>query len=105
MTSQKMLTWICVYPADETVSKFKRATYAFAYAFILISNLCVLASSVAFFLKYVSVDLEQSLYAVFQITAYGSMTYLIIVSFLLRSKIPLVFDDLAKIYEASMFNL
>lgn len=63
--------------------------------------MCAVIASAIFFLKFVSVDLNQSLYAMFQIAAYTNVTYIYIAAFLLRHKITAVFDSLTEIYEES----
>lgn len=100
-TSQKVLTWLCVYPADKNTSFLKRCAYVALYFYVLIGNMSVLISSIVFFVTYVSTDFELSLYAVFQMAAYTSSTYLMLLAYTLRNQITSVFDGLARIYEAS----
>lgn len=100
-TSQKVLTWLCVYPADRNTSFLKKCAYVALYFYVLIGNMSVLISSMVYFATYVSTDFELSLYAVFQIAAYTSSTYLMLLAYTLRYKITAVFDGLARIYDAS----
>lgn len=51
-------------------------------------------SSVAFFLKIVSYDLEKSLAAVFQIAGYTCAIYVHVVLLFTRQKVAALFDDL-----------
>lgn len=60
-----------------------------------------LVTSIAYISKYVSVDLENSLYALFQIAAYGMQVYLIIIGFILWSKFSRMFPILQQIYDDS----
>lgn len=48
----------------------------------------------------ISIDLEESLYALFQISAFSGLTYMCIVAFLLRNEITVFLGTLSQIYDA-----
>lgn len=71
----------------------------FTSAIILIAFSALIASLV-FFLKRVSYDLNESLYALFQIIGMSSVLYMFMVMLFLRHKMHTIFEILADIYEA-----
>lgn len=79
---------------------------AFAFALALtITNAFV--SSLLYFWKFVAIDLEEALYALYQIVGLISLIYLMfVVVFFSRSKIIATFNKLLDIYKASeRFNI
>lgn len=99
-TNQRVLTWLCVRPMDADENQWKKLFYiAFTITFLTI-DLTGLFSSIAFFLINISIDLEESLYALFQISAFLGLTYMCIVAFLLRYKITAFLGTLSQIYDA-----
>lgn len=98
-TPQKIFVLFCVYPADEVGWK-KIACGIFTTA-LIISNICGFLSSAVFFLNYVSVDLEISLYALFTVFGFLISIYADLFVFFSRHKIYNVFTKLSDIYETS----
>lgn len=93
-TNRRVLTWLCIYPADENTSKWqKRAHIAFS-AFVFAANIFVFGASCIYFYKYASADLATSLMALCQISAWFSVLYIGIITFLSRHKITAVIDSL-----------
>lgn len=68
----------------------------------LIANACTVAASATFFAKFVSNDLHESLYALFQITAYSQVVCIYIIAFIMRHKIETIFEHLQNLYDASI---
>lgn len=101
VTTKKFLTWLCICPLDENSNKSKKL-FCIAFSVIFIGNQVVaFAGSLTFFLKYVSIDLEVCLYALFQLAAEVGVMYMIIVAFIHRFKIAALFENLSKIYDES----
>lgn len=98
-TPQKIFVLFCVYPADEVGWK-KLACGIFTMA-LIVSNICGFLSSAVFFLNYVSVDLEISLYALFTVFGFLISIYADVFVFFSRHKIYNVFTKLSDIYETS----
>lgn len=61
--------------------------------------LSMLAACVAFFVKFVSIVLEESLYALFQISTLSGILYSMIVVFNSRHEVKTIFDKLSTIYD------
>lgn len=98
---QQVLSWFCVCLTSDTKSVGSRiASITFSFS-CLIANACAVAASATFFAKFVSIDLEESLYALFQITAYSQVVYIYIMAFILRHKVTAIFGNLLKIYNTS----
>lgn len=102
--NRKWLTWLCVYPIENDASRKKKiACVAFALTVILVLTLALIAS-VVFFLRFVSNDLEGALYALSFIIGFSACLYIVLIAFIKRQKIVLVFSDLAQIYDSSKYH-
>lgn len=99
-TNQRVLTWLCIRPMNTDENRWKKLFYImFSITFVSI-DLTALFSSIAFFFINISIDLEESLYALFQISAFSGLTYMCIVAFLLRNEITVFLGTLSQIYDA-----
>lgn len=58
-------------------------------------------SSLAYVLKFIFIDLEEGLWALFQFCGLTNMLYVMIISFISRYKIKSIFDSLSIIYDSS----
>lgn len=96
---QQVLVWLCIHPFREKMHKWKKCTcVAFSLSGFIV-NLCTVISSVAFFLKTVSVNFEESLYTLMQICPFISVVNVTITAFFLRNRIGEMFEKLFNIYE------
>lgn len=91
-TTRKVLTWYCI------CTKESRKRHIIFSVVCLLANMSAVVASVTFFLKFVAVNLELSLYALFQISAYSNVVYIYTIAIILRNKVPAIFDGLATIY-------
>lgn len=97
---QLIFSWISVYPATNETVAWKKFVFK-AFPMVLIAgNLTGLISSSIFFLKFITTDLEGSLYALFQIAGQLNMTNAIVTTFVYRHRISAMFKSLADIYVA-----
>lgn len=101
VTCQKMLTWLCAYPDDSTASASRKSVCKIITLCIFILNLCALASSVAFVLKFMRIDFKESLYSFMQIAGSSNTTITMIIAFFSHFAISGLFESLSKIYEKS----
>lgn len=99
MTPRDIFILFCVWRANEVGWK-KVACAIFTVANIL-ANLVGLLASAAFFLKYVSIDLEVSLYGLFTVFGFGIAMYAAVIVIVNRRKIYNIFEKLSQIYEES----
>lgn len=96
-TPQKVLMLFCVWPADEVEWK-KMACIIFTLC-NLIANIVGLLASAAYFLKYVSIDMEDSLYGLFTVFGFAIAIYMVVFVFFSRHKIHKIFLKLTEIYD------
>lgn len=75
-----------------------------SFVIVFLGNFTSWAGALAYIISYVSIDLEGSLYAVFQLCAVGSVSYILIAAFFLRFRITAIFKQLTEIYDASTTN-
>lgn len=99
VTNRRMLTWLCLYPNEETSTNRKKiARIVFSVAnFIFV--LSFFASSVAYLVEFVSIDLRHSLYALLQIFGGATVLYILVIAFHLRHKFPALRENLSQIYQ------
>lgn len=103
-TNQHVLKWLCVCETDNTVSKWKKLAHISFTVLIFMSNIILIPTSIAYLLNFISVDLEQSLYALFQLSGMCGITYMMIVAFILRHEINDLFGTLTDIYHDCEYN-
>lgn len=101
VTCRQMLTWFCAYPVDPSTSLLRKSSYIITTVFVFMANVCSVASSVAFALKFMQIDLKESLYSVFQIAGSSSTTCAMIIAFSFRFNIAALFENLSNIYNKS----
>lgn len=100
-TSRRVMTWLCMYPADVNTSKMTRILYAvctFTSGTLIFLSF---VASVAFIVRYLSVDLEGCLYAVFQVASQIAVLNAMIVAVFNQNRIAMIFTKLSHIYAAS----
>lgn len=96
-TNRQMLTLLCLCP-NEVISAKKKLVYAISTIVIIIIAICTFASSFAYFLKYLSNDLEKSLQTLYLAVAVMSYLDMFLAMFFSRNKIKAIYDDLTVIY-------
>lgn len=104
-TDQRILTWLCVIPAPQNTSMWKKQVYTALALSLMLANLSNLSSSVMFIVKFLSINLQAALIALHQVLATIPMANTIIMAFFYRHKIPPVFDKLTHIYKKRMYSL
>lgn len=100
-TIRKVLKWLCILPAREATSKHKKLIYIVFSVSILTISICGFTSSLIFIVKYFSTNLEDCLYALFQVSGNISNLYMVLIAFILRHRIAALFERLWEIYDAS----
>lgn len=99
--NQWVLTWLSLYPPGKTTSVWKRLAYVIIDLIVLGTNECGLGASGTYFLRYLPIDLAQSLFAFFYIVCFVSAIYAAISMFFLRQKMPGIFENLSRIFNTS----
>lgn len=96
-TNQRVLIWFCVCPDESSSNRQKLAHIAFTTAVVVSIFFCYIPS-IEFFVKFVSIDLKDSLYALFQVSALSYAIYTVIFVYFSRQKFIAIFENLSKIY-------
>ena len=78
---QQSLSWLGILTNTSKRDKLFRSVVVIAV------EICMLAASATFLLKNASIDLEASLNAVLQLSATGSLTYMLLSAFTMHKKI------------------
>lgn len=98
---QCFLVWLCVCPFIEATSKWQQLAYKTFAVSLILTLVSFFISSLWCFWTFVSINLEEALYALYQIVGLSCLLYLLIVVYLSRSKINAIFIQLSDIYRAS----
>lgn len=99
--NQRALTWLFMCSPPKRTLWWKKLLYFTFFCFVFVTNFLVLVAASTFALKSFSINLEEFLYAFFQISALAGIVYVMLAAFLLRHKISTIFEQLSDIYEAS----
>lgn len=99
VTNRLVFTWLCVCPADEATNKWKRIGYIALILAILTVVTSMDIASGTFLVKNFSVNFEESLYAISQLSCHLTVLYEVILSLIFREKINALFAKLSEIYE------
>lgn len=81
-----------------------KISYIFFTFMLIIVQLTATIASIVFFIHHISIDMEASLYAVFQIAALLSAVNTMIFSLFQRPKFEDVFTKFQNIYDESSFG-
>lgn len=87
-------------PADKSSSIIRRISYVFVGLTALIWNAINIAAHVAFFMEYISINLNESLFALIGVIGGCGVFYVGASAFILRYKMAIIFDQLSDIYES-----
>lgn len=78
-TNQRILTWLCLHPANNDTSKLTVCAYWISALATLSALVIVLVASSTFFWKYITDDIKQSLPAISQAFVVFDAAYTLIV--------------------------
>lgn len=98
---RRVLSLVYVYPFEKGTSIWKKILCVIFTFIFFITAVSAFISSVLFFSGNFSTNIEQSLYSLFQIAAFSSLTYMTIVLFYSRKELTGFLDKLTQLYEAS----
>lgn len=102
-TCQRVLMWFCVCPTNEAITKSEKMAHKILTFFLVASIMSIFVSCSIYFWKFVLIDLEEALNAVYQNAGLFSALYMFVVVYLSRPQINAIFDDLSEIYRKSEF--
>lgn len=98
-TTHKVLILLSICSPDENFESRKLFIFMVTFG-VLVSNICAVLTDIVFFRASMSIDLENSLYALFQLMASLCVTYLMIVGINLKQQFDGIFAELAQIQNA-----
>lgn len=100
-TNKRIFAWLNIYPSSENPRPFIKCLRILNTALIILTEFLALVASALFIFKFVDRDLENCLYALFQVAALFSMIYMWIVAFCLRNSIADIFAQFQTFYDSS----
>lgn len=104
-TSQEVLTWLGVFPSEESASLWKKSAYAIVSYTILFANILFLLSAMLYLKQNMLIDVKASLYSAFQILGYSEATYSFVIILFCREKFIASFNRLSEIYDSSKYPI
>lgn len=99
-TNKQALIWLCAYSSDETPDKRSTLAHIIFTMFVIGTYVCFLSASIAYFIKYATIDLNETLYVLIQILAALPMMKALVIMIFLRDKFTTLFESLAAIYDS-----
>lgn len=103
-TTQQMMTWLSMCPVGESTTLWqKRAHIAHTLA-ILIINSTSFVASLAYCIKFFTVDFDGAVFGFMNANADSGVIYFMMVAIRLRVQIDGIFKELSNIYKCSKFN-
>lgn len=103
-TTRRMMTWLCMHPADESTTPQQKLAYVTHTLVILFFHLVSFVASFVFFVKYVSIDFNGAIFAFMIGIGELGLIYFLIAAVLMRHQIESIFSSLSTIYESSEFK-
>lgn len=101
-TTQLMLTWLSMCPADdESTTPRQKWLYIAHTLVVLILTVAGCASSLAYCLKLISTDFDSAVFAFMATIGMFGVIYFMIAAFSMRHQIEEIFTNLSAIYESS----
>lgn len=105
-TNKRMLIWLCMCSPSSKDSNVLTKVYHIAFALtVFIFNLWVVVAHLAYFRKFRSTHLDDSLFALTNATAFSVVMYSMIYAFFTRRQTRRIFKNLWKMYSARTYNL
>lgn len=101
ITSRMMFTWLGMCSLNEQARNWRKFFNAFVILTTLISVICIIIVHFAFAWKFLTINLDEPLFAVVGICNGCSMLYTIIIGILHRRKMDEIFEILSEIHDAS----
>lgn len=99
-TTHRVLMWLCIVPSNNFSTREKVLSIGLSFT-VGVMILAQLVASAMFVLEFYSTNLESSLYAVYQFSAWMPILYIFVIALLLRHKITAVLCEISNIYDTS----
>lgn len=102
-TCRAVFTWLWMCPPEDNVSERQKMYYVMFGGFNFALMTLHFIASVVYFVKNGVDDINNSLYALNQVSGFFDVLYMMIVARLFRFKISKILTELEKIYKLSKF--
>lgn len=102
VTTQQVLTWVCLLPADDSLNNWNKRAYVIVFLIIIGSLVGGSLGGLIFVWTNKSIDLKRSLYELTIVILYVDLLYTFLVLFL-GYKTQAMFEQLSNIYKRSNF--
>lgn len=100
--NRKTFILMCIIPNQNEIEGPLKRFANILFSFIVLTLVSTITlSSMAYTVEFASIDLEKTLYAVFQISAYWGQFYMMVVSYRIWPKLAKLFPKLQEIYDES----
>lgn len=103
-TTQWMFVWLCVLPYKGPANRWRKLLPRIIISSMILATSCGLTASSAYIMKYITVDLEGSIYALFQICANLPLANAVVVTYFMRLKIITLFKRISDIYNMCKYE-
>lgn len=104
-TTHQMMTWLSMCPVDDSKTLTQKTTYIIAYTLvILITIVLCFVASLAYCLKYFSIDFDGAAFGFMSAIGEFGLVYFMIVAIRMRHQISNIFADLSHIYNCRKFD-
>lgn len=103
-TTKLMMTWLSMCPAEESATIRQKRLYIAYTSAILIVNVIAFSASLAYCIKFFSVDFDSAMFACMVVIGSFGFIYFIIAAIRMHHQIDDTFESLSTIYENRKFN-
>lgn len=103
--NRKLLIWICLHPADSSTSLLWRCVYGLFAFLVFMLNLAAAIATLFFLLENRSANMKDDIYAFAITICYFAANVAMLLEYSFRNSIIAAFDQLAEIYDKSMYAM
>lgn len=103
--NRRVLIWLYMLAPIKNTNRWKKSISICSSLAVCTTLVGCVTSSIAFVHQFISIDLKESLYAMFPIIACSGVIYVHIVAILSRKHILELFEQLSQIYRKSKYNV
>lgn len=99
--NRRIFTWLNICPTVDDQSHVKKYLRGMIAGTIIVTECLAIVASFMFIHRFLETEIENCLYALFQVAALFSVIYMWTVGFILRNTIAEIFRMFQKIYDSS----
>lgn len=102
-TNKKFFMLLSIYPTSAKTNKLLKILYRLFGVFAFVILLCSLTANICFIVKYMRIDLQRTLGALFSLVGVFPSWYSLIVFHLLRKSVVGIIDEFQRMCDSSKF--